>query len=284
MTNLDFYRRPVALSDAGSQGHLFKDLSSDPAALATIVQGLLMHEHVAPAYGLKLSGEQHEQAHVRPVEKMLQAIVERDPRPLSVARPSGERQVGVCRHFTLMHVAMLRSHGVPARARCGFGTYFEKGKFVDHWVTEYWNDRAERWILIDAQLDARQRELFKITFDPLDVPRDQFVIAGDGWQLCRTGKADPQAFGVLDMHGLWFIAGNLVRDVAALNNREMLPWDVWAPMSRSDAEIDLALFDRLAVLTHAPDAHLDELRAVYDRQLAVPSTVFNAVLNRAEAA
>jgi hypothetical protein len=75
-----------------------------------------------------------------------------------------------------------------------------------------------------------------------------------------------------------------VRDVAALNNREMLPWDVWAPMSRSDAEIDLALFDRLAVLTHAPDAHLDELRAVYDRQLAVPSTVFNAVLNRAEAA
>ena len=284
MTNLNFYRRPVALSDAGAQGQLFKDLPSDPAALATIVQGLVMHEHVAPAYGLKLSGEQHEQAHVRPVEKMLQAIVERDPRPLSVARPSGERQVGVCRHFTLMHVAMLRSHGVPARARCGFGTYFEKGKFVDHWVTEYWNDRAERWILIDAQLDARQRELFKIAFDPLDVPRDQFVIAGDGWQLCRTGKADPQAFGILDMHGLWFIAGNLVRDVAALNNREMLPWDVWAPMSRSDAEIDLALFDRLAVLTHAPDAHLDELRAVYDRQLAVPSTVFNAVLNRAEAA
>ena len=284
MTNLDFYRRPVALSDAGAQAPLFKGLPSDPAALATIVQGLLMHEHVAPAYGLKLSGEQHAQAHVRPVEKMLQAIVERDPRPLSVARPSGERQVGVCRHFTLMHVAMLRSHGVPARARCGFGAYFEKSKFVDHWVTEYWNDRAGRWILVDAQLDARQRELFKIAFDPLDVPRDQFVIAGDGWRLCRTGKADPQAFGILDMHGLWFIAGNLVRDVAALKNREMLPWDIWAPMSRSDAEIDLALFDRLATLTHDPDAHFDELRAVYDRQLAVPSTVFNAVLNRAEAA
>ena len=30
--------------------------------------------------------------------------------------------------------------GVPARARCGFGAYFEKGKFVDHWVTEYWNE------------------------------------------------------------------------------------------------------------------------------------------------
>ena len=284
MTIFDFYRRPVALSDAGSQARLFKDLPRDPAALTTIVQGLLMHEHVAPAYGLKLSGEQHAQSHVRPVEKMLQAIIERDPRPLSAARATGERQVGVCRHFTLMHVAMLRSHGIPARARCGFGAYFEKGKFVDHWVTEYWSDPVRRWILVDPQLDARQRELFKIAFDPLDVPRDQFLVAGEAWHLCRAGKADPRAFGILHMGGLWFIAGNLVRDVAALNNREMLPWDVWGPMSQSDAEIDLALFDRLAVLSHDPDAHFHELRAVYDRQLAVPSTVFNAVLNRAEAA
>jgi hypothetical protein len=284
--NLDFYRRPIALSDAGAQAQLLKDLPRDPAGLAKVVQGLLMHEHVAPAYGLKLSGEQHAQAHVRPVEKMLQAITERDPRPLSVARAEGERQVGVCRHFTLMHVAMLRSHGVPARARCGFGAYFEKGKFVDHWVTEYWNEPARRWILVDAQLDARQRALFKISFDPLDVPRDQFVVAGDGWRLCRTGKADPQAFGILDMHGLWFVAGNVVRDLAALNNREMLPWDVWGPMVRNDDEIDVGLIDRLAELTSNPDAHFAELRAVYDAgpPLSVPPTVFNAVLNRAEAA
>jgi Transglutaminase-like superfamily len=283
---LDFYRRPVALSDAGTQARLFKDLPRDPAGLAKVVQGLLMHEHVAPAYGLKLSGEQHAQAHVRPVEQMLQAIIRRDPRPLSAARTEGERQVGVCRHFTLMHVAMLRSHGVPARARCGFGAYFEKGKFVDHWVTEYWNEPAKRWILVDAQLDARQRELFKISFDPLDVPRDQFVVAGDGWRLCRAGKADPQAFGILDMHGLWFIAGNVVRDLAALNNREMLPWDVWGPMVRTDDEIDLGLIDHLAELTSEPDAHFAELRAVYDAgpPLSVPPTVFNAVLNRAEAA
>ena len=283
---LDFYRRPVALSDAGSQARLLKDLPDDPACLAKVVQGLLMHEHVAPAYGLKLSGEQHAQAHVRPVEQMLQAITQRDPRPLSAARAESERQVGVCRHFTLMHVAMLRSKGVPARARCGFGAYFEKGKFVDHWVTEYWNEPAKRWIMIDPQLDARQRELFKIKFDPLDVPRDQFLVAGDGWRLCRAGKADPQAFGILDMYGLWFIASNVVRDLAALNNREMLPWDVWGPMVQADAEIDVGLIDRLAELTHDPDAHFAELRAIYDNgpPLSVPTTVFNAVRNRAEAA
>ena len=283
---LDFYQQPVAMSDAGAQRALFKDLPRDPGALAAIVQGLLMHEHVAPAYGLTLSGEQHAEAHVRPVDQMLRAIAKRDPRPLSAARAAGERQVGVCRHFTLLHVAMLRSKGVPARARCGFGAYFEKGKFVDHWVTEYWNEPARKWVLVDPQLDARQRELFKISFDPLDVPRDQFLVAGDGWRLCRSGKADSQAFGILDMWGLWFIASNVVRDLAALNNHEMLPWDVWGPMVRNDAEVDLGLIDRLAELTHAPDAHFAELRAIYDQgpPLSVPPTVFNAVRNRAEAA
>jgi hypothetical protein len=187
----------------------------------------------------------------------------------------------VCRHFTLLHVAMLRRQGVAARARCGFGAYFEKGKFVDHWVTEYWNEAGRRWVLVDAQLDARQRELFKIAFDPLDVPRDQFLIAGQGWQLCRAGKADPQAFGILDMHGLWFVASNVIRDVAALNNHEMLPWDVWGAMTREDSAIDLALIDRLAALTRDPDVDLDALRSAYaDKRIAVPDTVFNAVLNR----
>jgi hypothetical protein len=152
-------------------------------------------------------------------------------------------------------------------------------------VTEYWNEARKRWVLVDSQLDTRQRELFKVTFDPLDVPRDQFLIAGDAWRLCRSGNADPASFGILDMHGLWFIAGNVIRDVAALNNHEMLPWDVWGAMAQSDAGLDLSFFDRLAELSHAPDEHLDELRAVYqDKRIAVPGTVFNAVLNRPDPA
>jgi len=126
--------------------------------------------------------------------------------------------------------------------------------------------------------------LFGIDFDTLDVPRDKFLVAGDAWRLCRDGRADPQAFGVLDMAGLWFIASNVIRDVAALNNREMLPWDDWGAMTLIDAEIDLAFIDRLARLTREPDRHLDELQALYvDPRIAVPPTVHNAVLGRPEA-
>jgi hypothetical protein len=47
----------------------------------------------------------------------------------------------------------------------------------------------------------------------------------------------------------------------------------------------LALFDRLAILTHAPDAALTEPRRLYkgDDRLRVPGTVFNAWLKRPEA-
>jgi hypothetical protein len=282
---LDFYRQPVDFSDPDGHAHLFDDLPQGAAATAKVVQGLLMHEHIAPAYGVSLTDRQHAEAHIRPVAGMLESIVAHDPQPLTEARAAKERQVGVCRHFTLLQVAMLRSQGLPARARCGFGAYFEAGKFLDHWVTEYWNEEQKRWVMVDAQMDPRQRELFRLAFDPLDMPHGRFLVAGEAWALCREGSADPQAFGILDMHGLWFIASNVIRDLAALNNREMLPWDGWGAMVMDDRNIDLELIDRIAALTREPDAHFDELRAAYrDPRLAVPPTVFNHVLNRTEAA
>jgi len=278
------YRNPMAFSDAGLWALQFAALPADIAGLAEVLQGLLIHEHLADAYGITLSERQRSEPHVRPAEDILERIAIHDPRPLYQARPPGERFAGCCRHYTLLHVAMLRSKGFAARARCGFGAYFAGGRFVDHWVTECFDEAQRRWILVDAQIDDRQRALFGIDFDTLDVPRDKFLVAGDAWRLCRDGQADPQSFGVLDMAGLWFVAGNVIRDVTALNNREMLPWDVWGGMVEADGEIDLAFIDRLAHLTREPDRHLDELRVVYtDPRIAVPSSVFNAVLGRPEA-
>jgi hypothetical protein len=95
--------------------------------------------------------------------------------------------------------------------------------------------------------------------------RDRFVIAGNAWMQCRAREADPAKFGIFkdDMRGLWFIAGNLVRDAAALNKMEMLPWDQWGAMPAPDKPLqtDRLLFDRLAALMRAPDASFAELCA-----------------------
>jgi hypothetical protein len=234
---LDFYTRPAVMTSGGAYTSMFDGLPRDLAALARVVQGLLLHEHWASAYGVALTEEHRRASHIRPVERMLERLRAHDGQPLAVWRPVAERLVGVCRHFTVLLVTMLRTQGVPARARCGFGAYFNPGHFADHWVCEYWNSTEGRWVLVDAQIDALQRATLQPDFDVLDVPRDRFVIAGDAWVQCRAGDADPSTFGIFAMRGLWFIAGNVMRDLAALNNMEMLPWDIWGAMPRPDAPL-----------------------------------------------
>jgi hypothetical protein len=266
-------------------------LPSDVGKLAAIIQGLAVHQYMADAYGFEVPEKRKAESHIRATEKILDCIVALDDQLLSAARPVEKRVVGVCHHFALLLTAMLRAKGIPARYRCGFGAFFNPPYFEDHVLCEYWNEAQARWILVDPQLDAVWRRQLNFRFDPLDVPRDQFIVTTDAWRQCRGGEADPAKFGIFvgDLRGLWFIAASLIRDVAAFSKMEMLPWDCWGAMPHPGQQLDsgaLAFFDRLAALTEAPDSSFGELRALYekDERVRVPATVFNAVLNRTESA
>ncbi|WP_454848448.1 transglutaminase-like domain-containing protein [Rhizobium binxianense] len=247
--------------------------------------GILLHEAWAHRYDQKLTPARRAQSQLRSAQRMLDAIVEIDSTPLAVARTPDQRAVGVCRHFAVLACASLRAQGIPARARCGFGMYFEPGKGVDHWITEYWN--GQRWVSADFQIDDLQRSELKLDFDPLELPRGRFLSAGEAWRRCRAGSADPRIFGIFDEGGFWFIGMNLVRDFAALNNMEMLPWDNWGSMPRPEEEISpdrALLFDRLAALTQEPDERFDQIRTLYlqDAGLHVEARVFNGVRKQLE--
>lgn len=56
---------------------------------------------------------------------------------------------------------------MPARYRCGFGSYFNRPYFEEHAVGEYWNAAESRWMLFDAQLDDVWLRELKIDFDRL---------------------------------------------------------------------------------------------------------------------
>lgn len=260
------------------------ELPADIPALVCAIQGLVVHEFLLSAYGLTPREDRAGEVHLRPAAAVLDRIRALDPAPLTEPRPPERRFVGDCRFFALLFVEALRAKGIPARARSGFGAYFNPGKFDDHWVGEYWN--GARWVLVDPQLDETQRRIFRPDFDPLDVPRDRFLVAGEAWRRCRAREADPTDFGVLDMFGAWFIASSHIRDIAALNKREMLPWDVWGAMRRDEPYPDdlLAFHDRLAGLTLDPDTNFAELRQLYetDPRLKVPPIVYNAVRRRPE--
>jgi hypothetical protein len=287
---LDFYAQPAAMTHGGVYAGMLEALPPEVPALTRIVQGLALHEFVASDfYGVDIPQARRSESHIREVERMLDRILAIDPRPLNLRRPPEKRLVGVCHHFVVLLVAMLRASGVPARARFGFGAYFNPGYQEDHSICEYWNAAEARWMLADPQFDEIWRAKLGISHDVLDVRRDRYVMPAEAWGRCRAGKADPSKFGIFNgnLRGLCFIAGNLLRDLSALNGMEMLQWDVWGAMPRPDEPLDgekLAFFDGIAALTLDADASFPELRRRYegDERLKVPSTVFNAVLNRPE--
>jgi hypothetical protein len=273
---------PGVMTAAGKYASLFDGLPGDAAGIARVVQGLLIHEFWAGAYGVTLAEDDRDRVNLRRVEQVLEAVAGRDDRPLDQAREPGSRIATNCRGFSVMAVAMFRARGVPARARCGFGAYFKPGWFEDHWVAEYFDDG--RWKLVDAQIDELQREHLGLSFDLTDVPRDRFVIAGDGWALTRAGRADPDRFGLTSINeaGAWWIAANLMRDAAALDNLELLPWDLWGAMPEPEDTVDVALFDGLAAATAGPDLAAVR-RLLADERLRVPDEVFNVQHGRKEA-
>ncbi len=275
---LSFYASHGVMTEPGDYRRLFDGLPTDVAALCRMIQGLQVHIFWAERYGLHLDEARKEEVQLRTMTARLARLLELDDRPLTAARPLDKKLVGNCRDFTLLLAAILRHQGVPARARCGFGAYFMPNHYEDHWVCEYWNGEQARWVLVDAQLDPFQCETMQVTFDPLDVPRDQFIVGGQAWRLCRSGQADPEAFGIFDMHGLWFVRGNFVRDVAALNKVELLPWDSWGLIEGRDEDLtpdDLAFLDRLAELTAGDVPAFATLRGLYasDARVCVPASI-----------
>lgn len=286
---LAYYAQPGPMTGVGHHAKALAALPADVAALAEIIQGLAIHQYMAEAYGFQVPEGRKAESHIRHADKILDRILALDDRPLSVARPPEQRVVGVCHHFALLMTVMLRAKGIPARYRCGFGAFFNPLCFEDHVLCEYWNRAEARWVQVDPQLDAVWRGGLKFEFDPKDVPRDQFLQSADAWTRCRSGTVDPGKFGIFvgDLRGLWFIAASLIRDVAALNKVEMLPWDGWGIMPHPRQQLDaglLAFFDRLAALVADPDASHQELRSLHEKddRVRVPKTVFNAVLNRLE--
>jgi hypothetical protein len=276
---LEYYAAPGPMTDlAGVPADVFDGLPTDPVALCRAVRGLIVHEMWANAYGFDVPEDRLTDLQARSAVEMTDVIRRLDARPLSAARPVEERMVGNCRHFSTLSCALLRRAGIPARARCGFGMYFEPGKYVDHWVTEYWKETEQRWVRIDAQLDDVQRAAIVAEFDTEDLPPGPFLPAGEAWEQCRTGRADPDTFGIFEFWGLWFVQANVVRELAALNKMELLPWDVWGAMTLQEepAAAAASLTDTVASVIAGGD--VGAIWTVYEDSddLRVPDKVFDA--------
>ncbi|WP_031516396.1 transglutaminase-like domain-containing protein [Streptomyces sp. NRRL F-5123] len=282
-----YYATQSPTSDPGAYAGLLAELPKDVGGLARVVRGLMIHRVEGHQWGVPIADDRmRDDAETRYVDDILGLVAARDPGPLASPRAWSDRFVGICRDFTLLHVALLRHFGIPARLRSGFATYFsDKGFHWDHVATEYWD--AERgWLLADAQI--ADPEHYAYGFDPMDVPRNRFIVAGQAWQAIRAGDADPLSFGLdledTPMLGKRFVAGNIRLDLSALNKVETLLWDVWGAGSEAGAETFMdeelpaeldPLYDRAAAVTAGPDLDFTAVRDLFttEDRLRTPQTL-----------
>jgi hypothetical protein len=260
---LSFYQAHGALSDPGPHVLAVDALPDDVGALVGVVRGLLVHMEWLHLYGLKPGDVSTASRETLPVAQKLDAILSTAAEPLSHARSPARRAPATCRDYALMLCAFLRQKTIPARVRCGFARYFERGRNEDHWVCEYWKADDGRWALADAQLDDAHRAHLQIGFDTLDVPGDQFVFAADAWGRCRAGLAAADKFGHGPAAGAWFLRVNLVRDLLALGKREVSAWDAWRAAPAESRHVDAATgawCDEVAPLLCDVDRHFTEIR------------------------
>lgn len=228
---LAFYASPGLLTSGIDAPEIERDLRAGVLDVGDVISGLAYHEAFADEYGVELPKDRPQVDDVRRAADLLVVIRELDPRPLNEARPMERRLPTYCRQFSVLTTALLRTAGVPARSRCGFcpapDNRFGAGRFLDHWWVEYWNSDLARWVRIDTAMDQRLATALQLDFDPRDIPSGKYLSGAETWQRCKAGEADPALFGVPEIWGAGIIRGNVVRDLAALNKVELLPWDQW---------------------------------------------------------
>lgn len=275
MDPLAYYATQSRITEPGEYMDRFADLPSTIDGLCKVVQGVYIHYNEGELYDYKIPEERLPEINIRCVEKMLARIIELDTRPLTESRPPEKRLIGYCRDAAILFCAMARHQGIPARHRVGFATYFA-GTSLDfpgtHEVAEYWDIDEGCWRLVDPHLDAPMIQKNNVQFDLCDVPRDQFLVGGKAWQMCRTGDADPNGFGIGDLRGVWFIRNNMMQDLAALNKTELLNWDNWGLMLKdmeTYTEDEWRLLDRVAILTQSGNKAFAEMRATYEEEIGL---------------
>ena len=244
------------------------DLPEDPLELCRVAQGLVMLPDLAATFGIP--DDRHGERSIRSTSELLRRLGELDSTPVHESRSPDRRVVGTCRHFAVLSCAFLRHRGIPARARCGFARYFVADKYVDHWVTEYL-DACGRWVRIDSEILG-----FPFVDHPEDLQPGEFLTGGEAWTYLEQSGDDPMCFGVSGVSHAWGVGevrGNAVRDLAALNKIEMLPWDEWGRMEASYKGATGSEFDALMGQVAEVCASDDEsaIRALYlSEDLRVP--------------
>ena len=199
---------------------------------------------------------------------MLAELLRKDSK-YSLKRDAKNKLFVTCRGQALLLASTLKAKGIPARVRSGFAEYINgDGIYLDHWITEYYNKKQNRWILVDADCCCNDN----IEFDIYDIPRDKFFMASQIWIDFRKNKLDSSKLG----HAYYGMGSEkiienlvtaLIYDFHCLMNDEIIYLHCPKYFREKNFQLsdkELEEFDELAELMLDPNRNFEFLKKIWD--------------------
>ena len=196
---LDFYKQTSLYTDLGLYKEFAKQLTNDIDELCVLQRMQIIHPIAYSDSDIRQQSKcfwgdmtkvpitrlDYEDDLFPTASSMLCELLRKN-NEYRVDRKAEDKIHVTCRGQAILLASILKAKGYSARVRSGFAPYIKyDGINYDHWITEYFDENKNRWVLVDADEHCSDHEM---GFDLNDIPRDKFIFGAEAYLGMRNNK------------------------------------------------------------------------------------------------
>ena len=279
----NFYKQTSLYTDLGLYKNFMKNLPDDINELCILQRKQIIHPVVFDIPNIRKQSNcfwgdmtkvpitrlDYEDDLFPTAISMISELLRKD-KTYNVNRKAEDKIHVTCRGEAILLAATLKAKGYSARVRSGFAPYIKyDGVSYDHWITEYYDEIKQRWVLVDADEHCPDHEM---GFDLNDIPRNKFIFGAEAYLGMRTGKykteeiyyaSDPATLGLkASIRGLFYDFHSLMNDEIIFLHLPKYIQDKNFELSEEEY-IEL---DNLAELLLEPDKNFDKILDIWNNK------------------
>lgn len=230
---LDFYRKTSTYTDLGYYKEFAKNLPDDIEELCVLQRMQIIHPVAFRDKSIRTKKDcfwgdmtkvpetrlEYEDDIYPTAQSIIAELLRKNP-DYTIKREAKHKVHVTCRSQAILLASILKAKGIPARARSGYAEYIHyDGIYYDHWITEYFDKKEDRWKLVDADMHCPAH---KIEFNLNDIPYNKFLFGAEAYLGIRENKykeetilyaSDPVTLGLkASIRGLFFDFHSLMND------------------------------------------------------------------------
>lgn len=200
---LEFYRKTSPFTDLGYYKEFAKNLTDDINQLCILQRMQIIHPIAFKDKEIRnkqncfwgdmtkvpITRLEYEEDIFPTAQSIIAELLRKNPK-YTTEREAKDKVHVTCRSQAILLASILKAKGIPARARSGFAEYIHyDGIYYDHWITEYYDEKTNRWKLVDADEHCPDHEM---GFDLNDIPYNAFLFGANAYLGIRQNKYEPE--------------------------------------------------------------------------------------------